>query len=258
MPFPFGEQFQERSKFDVPQRMYVEEEWPDEWKKIHYKQYPRCERLLLPEPSFLTTPLSELFLTRKSVRSFDLQDRLTLEQISTLLFHAAGIIAVAPEEGVAQRRTHPSAGARYPLEIYAAVFRSLGFKEGIYHYDVRRHAIELLAPASRLARISDALAYPWSRDATSVFFASAVSSRTTTKYGERGYRYALLESGHVMQNLSLAANAMGRCVVSLGGAAERPIESLLELDGVSESIVYSVAIGKQRGNGDPIVIHSRI
>ena len=73
---------------------------------------------------------------------------------------------------------------------------------------------------------------------------TAVFDRSQMKYGERGYRYMLIEAGHVGQNFCLTAEALGLKCSALGGTHDEPIERLLDIDGVTESVMYALAIGK--------------
>ena len=68
--------------------------------------------------------------------------------------------------------------------------------------------------------------------------------RTRFKYGLRGYRFALIEAGHVAQNLLLTATALRLGSVPLGGLFDRRIDELLDLDGVNESVLYAVSVGR--------------
>ena len=76
-----------------------------------------------------------------------------------------------------------------------------------------------------------------------LFVVSAMFWRTRFKYGLRGYRFALLECGHLAQNLLLAATALDLAAVPLGGFYDRRVDQLLGLDGVNESALYMVAAG---------------
>jgi SagB-type dehydrogenase family enzyme len=49
----------------------------------------------------------------------------------------------------------------------------------------------------------------WMAKAPVIFLITAEYKRITEKYGERGIRYALIEVGHVGQNLFLQAEALG-------------------------------------------------
>ncbi|HEX7582631.1 MAG TPA: nitroreductase family protein, partial [Gaiellaceae bacterium] len=81
------------------------------------------------------------------------------------------------------------------------------------------------------------------RDATAVVFVTSVFWRTRFKYGLRGYRFALLEAGHVVQNVLLAAAALRVAALPLGGFYDARAEKLLGVDGVDESVVYAVVLG---------------
>ena len=70
-----------------------------------------------------------------------------------------------------------------------------------------------------------------------------IFGRTRFKYGLRGYRFALLEAGHVAQNLLLAATALGLAAVPLGAFFDRRADVFLRLDGVNESTLYTIAVG---------------
>jgi hypothetical protein len=63
-------------------------------------------------------------------------------KLSSLLYHVAGIRE--KNEFMQANRFYPSAGARYPLEVYPLVFNVKGIKSGIYHYYVKNHLLEYL------------------------------------------------------------------------------------------------------------------
>jgi SagB-type dehydrogenase family enzyme len=68
--------------------------------------------------------------------------------------------------------------------------------------------------------------------------------RNQNKYGERGYRYILLEAGHIGQNIYLVSEALGLKCCALGGTRDENLEELVDIDGVTESVVYALAVGK--------------
>jgi SagB-type dehydrogenase family enzyme len=72
---------------------------------------------------------------------------------------------------------------------------------------------------------------------------TAVFPRVQMKYLERGYRFALLEAGHVAQNLLLAATALRLASAPVGGFWDDPFNELLGLDPEREAVLYSVIIG---------------
>ena len=74
---------------------------------------------------------------------------------------------------------------------------------------------------------------------------AGIFGRTRFKYGLRGYRFALLEAGHVAQNIVLAATALDVASVPLGAFFDRRTDEFLGLDGVNESALYTIAVGRE-------------
>jgi SagB-type dehydrogenase family enzyme len=126
-----------------------------------------------------------------------------LPLLSALLLLSAAVTGRAHfAEGEIWYRSHPSAGALYPLEIYLSWPGSGDFPAGLYHYDIRRPALERIAdPPGRPAGDSG-LAEP-------ELILGAVFARSVWKYRERAYRYILLDAGHLLENLRLALAGLG-------------------------------------------------
>ena len=64
------------------------------------------------------------------------------------------------------------------------------------------------------------------------------------KYGERGYRFMLLEAGHIAQNALLAANALGLGACPFGGFIDDDLDRLLGIDGLDEVSLYLIGVGR--------------
>ncbi len=158
-----------------------------------------------------------------------------------IVLHAAYGVVDEP------RRSIPSAGALYPLELYPVTARVGGIEAGVYHFDPRRHVLEVVRTGAVHGELADCCALPGLVDgAAAVVLVAAVFWRTRFKYGLRGYRFALLEAGHCAQNILLAANALGIAALPLGGFYDARAEALIDVDGVEEAVVYAVAIGGGR------------
>jgi SagB-type dehydrogenase family enzyme len=65
------------------------------------------------------------------------------------------------------------------------------------------------------------------------------------RYGERGYRYLLLDAGHVCQNLYLAAEAVGCGVCAIAAFADEAVDRLLGFDGENRFTLYLATVGKK-------------
>ena len=143
---------------------------------------------------------------RRTRRSFA-DTPLTVDQFSQILWAAQGI---TDDRGL--KRAAPSGGALYPIDIYAVAgndsVRDLA--QGVYHYDPLRHFIRKTANADARENVAVAsLRQMWIATAPVVLVLTVEYSRITVKYGDRGKRYALIEAGHIGQNIFLQCEALG-------------------------------------------------
>jgi SagB-type dehydrogenase family enzyme len=208
------------------------------------KAYPAAARLSLPPPEALTASLGEAIAQRLSCRRFA-KTALPLTRLSTLLRHGYGLgTSYRVGDWETSERPLPSAGACYPLELYLFIRRVEGVEEGTYHYCVRDSALEFLGPAPSPTAVGELfLNQPWLADAQAVVVATAVPSRLLHRYGDRGYRYLLIEAGHLGQNLALVAAATGSASLCLGGFFDDELSRVLGLDPMLEVPLYGVAVG---------------
>jgi len=245
---PLWELFHENSKVGRYTQTPSKEEVLSRMREFHeslpFEGYPRVD---LPH-SFapLSLSLEQAITARTSVRNFS-HSELTLEQIATLFFYAYGVTRKNTDTSFPRPfRAVPSGGALYPLEIFFHTASLKGHSSGIYHYNAAEHCLRHLRDGDDTQRISSALVQPeLAQGASLIIFLTAIFERSIFKYGERGYRFILLEAGHVAQNLNLVANALGLGCVNIGGYFDREIDEYLELDGITHSTIYMVAIGEK-------------
>jgi SagB-type dehydrogenase family enzyme len=197
----------------------------------------------------LKFPLDDILATRVSVRNFD-PCSLSLENLATLLHYAYGV--TRDNQGTLfprPLRIVPSGGALYPLEIFFHTIHVTGLDVGLYHYNPAMNNLRLLCNEDSTHKIADAMVYPnLAVNASVIFFITAIFDRSVFKYGNRVYRFILLEGGHVAQNVNLVANALGLGSVNIGGYFDREIDDLLGLDGITQSTIYMGALGKLSKN----------
>jgi SagB-type dehydrogenase family enzyme len=194
----------------------------------------------LPLPRYHSNvSLEESLVKRRSVRDFS-GEALTLEEVSQLLWAAQGITASWGG------RTAPSAGALYPLEVYAVVGNVRDLAAGVYRYDPKGHEVVLIAEGDVRSNLAGAaLGQTSVKDGAINLVFTAVHSRTTRKYGDRGIRYIYMEIGHAAQNVCLQATAMHLGAVPIGAFHDQDVIRILVLP-KDEEPLYIIPVGKQR------------
>ena len=216
--------------------------------------YPGRETVDLPEPEpELGVDLGAVLSRRRSVRAYD-GEPISRQELSTLLGHALGTNGPLTPDGPKVGRTYPSGGGLYPVETYLAVINGgPELDAGLYYYVPEEHALRML-DGDVTEEIVEAFEPPgemYPEDSAVCFLFTAAFWRTYAKYGPRGYRFILQESGHMCQNVQLVADAMGYGSVPLGAVHEDEINDLLSLDGVDEGLVYTAFVGSPRPDRTP-------
>jgi SagB-type dehydrogenase family enzyme len=207
---------------------------------LRYSHRPTVD---LPRPRLGPASLEVVLRQRVSQRAMSCEP-VTVNDIATLLGMAYGATQDDDDDrdADAPRRAVPSAGALYPLELYVCLRHVEGLQSGIHHYDAPRHRLDRLAtpPEPAFAAVVEQTT---AGAGAGLVIITALLYRTRVKYGQRAYRFTLLEAGHVAQNLILAATALGLATVPIGGFVDHEIEEVLGADGVSHVALYVVAFG---------------
>lgn len=209
-----------------------------------YKNYPSAPKVELPPAQKENGPfLWEVIKSRRSHRSF--QDKpLSKAQLSQLLWAAQGITARFMDH---ELRAAPSAGALYPVETYCVVHKVQDIPPGIYHFGVREHQLEEIKQGNFRQDIAKAaLDQRMTSTANVVFVWTAVFRRCKWKYHQRAYRYVYLDAGHIAQNLALAAVGLGLSSCQIAALYDDEVNTLLEVDGEEESVLYLSVVGYPR------------
>jgi SagB-type dehydrogenase family enzyme len=188
----------------------------------------------LPPPALGNVPLTAVLETRRS-RAPSAAATLGCATLASVL-----ATAYASTNG---RRPVPSGGALYPLELYAVALDVDRIEPGVHHYSPYRHRLARLGPVTR-DDVAEALVDAELATATAaVVVVTAMFWRTRFKYGLRGYRFALLEAGHAMQNAVLAAAALGVQALPIGGFYDRVVDRLVGADSLDEASLYVLVLG---------------
>ena len=210
-----------------------------------FKKYPHRQRIAMEKPSPLVSPgLEQAIARRRSIREYS-DEPISLDQLSRVLFFSGGVTGKVSGEVTIPLRAAASAGALYPIEMYPVVEAVEGLEPGVYHYDVEGHALEFLRGGRyRTQLFEDCHRQDMMLKASAIIIMTAVFGRTKIKYGERGYRYVLLDAGHLGQNIYLECTALGLGCATVGGFLDDRVNALVGVDGLQESTVYIAVIGR--------------
>ena len=211
---------------------------------------PMTDRILDLPTDFSSLPVEKDFLrvinSSKSHRVYT-QTPMELLELSYLLWCTQGVKSVRGK-AYATLRTVPCGGARHEFECYLALRNVTGLQDGLYHYLPMKHQIEFLGPKEQLEDfISRSLCeQSWAAKANAVFYYSCVFYRAEWRYGIWAHAPILMDSGHVTENLYLAATSIG-----LGGCAIAAVDppaanEAFGLDGAEETVFYAMPVGKIR------------
>lgn len=193
-----------------------------------------AKEVRLPEPKVKgSVSIEETLHQRRSVRDYK-KGSMSLEEVSQLLWAGSGKNLY--------RRTAPSAGATYPLEIYLIAGEVEGLEPGVYHYSITQHSLEKTREQDvRRGLCRAALEQRMIERAPINIIIAADYRRTTGHYGQRGMRYVHMEVGHVGQNVSLQAVALNMGTVMIGAFDDQRVKEILEIE---EEPLYILPVGK--------------
>lgn len=193
----------------------------------------------LPKPATEgTVSLEKAIAARRSVR--DYADKpLTTAQVSQLLWAGQGI--TEPRRGL---RAAPSAGACYPMSLYLVAGRVEGLEPGIYLYSPSGHLLQKKSSGDCRPGLSKAaLGQVCVGQAPAALALAADYGRIKPRYGDRSVRYTDMEAGHIGQNISLQAVAMGLGSVMVGAFDDSAVKQVLGLP-QEESPLYIIPVGR--------------
>lgn len=171
-----------------------------------FKFYPGLDTVPLPAPA--RQPEYDLSALLGMPPAPDPAEQITLVSLSEIIALTHCVTAKARHGGTDfYYRNVASAGALYPFELYVGVQGVDGIQDGLYHHTLGLGALTPLRLGSVMPLLADFLRAGDTWAATLGFFLTSIFFRSSWKYGERAYRYALLDTGHLAENLFLALKA---------------------------------------------------
>jgi SagB-type dehydrogenase family enzyme len=182
--------------------------------------------------------------SRTSGRSF-CSKAIGLSQLASLLYLGNGVRRHS-EHGTHVRiqRNVPNSGSLGSVEIYPFITNVTGIVPGIYHFDTIHHDLAQIQGGDFSTWLCERVFYQpeFSRASAALILVAAIG-RLTTKYGLRGYRLALLDTGHVSQNIQLAATGLGLQSCATAGFIDDELDAAVGVDGIERASVLVVLIG---------------
>lgn len=202
-------------------------------------------KYMLPLPKFDSgVKLEDAMAWRRSRREYE-DEPIAIAKLSKILWAAQGI----NEFGYGFRTT-PSAGATYPLEVFAIISnegvivgKTQYLPAGSYKYDHEDHSIQLIKDGDLNDELAGAsLDQEWVRKAPVNIVVCSIYERTTNRYGDRGHRYVHMEDGHVGQNIYLMAAAIDLGTVAIGAFNDEGVRNVIGAEAKEEPL-YVMPIG---------------
>ncbi|MET9605004.1 thiopeptide-type bacteriocin biosynthesis protein [Streptomyces sp. NPDC006512] len=214
----------------------------------------------LPADPLPDTSLRAVLAARASVRGA-LGGPVDAGTLGALLWHSLSESGRSEERfpdgsvRTAVHRPHPSAGALYTARVRLIVLDVAGVVPGTYDCVPERRTLRYVGPAPTVAEIKPLSTY-LSRPATDpagigidgvpvILGLYADLGLLRRRYGLRALRLALLETGHLAQNLLLVASALGLGGTTLGGFQDDLAHELLGLDDLAQPLQYLLPLGRR-------------
>ena len=165
--------------------------------------------------------------------------------LATLLRHSNAVIGSAQTpDGAFYRRAAANSGDLGSVEIFPVVLNVQGIQPGIYHFDSVQHDLAEVRSGNFGAWLREFVLFQAELSSAAVALVlTAAVGRLQTKYGIRGYRFALLDVGHVSQNIYLVGTALGIQVCASAGFIDDEVDQALGLDGLDTASMLVLLLG---------------
>jgi SagB-type dehydrogenase family enzyme len=190
----------------------------------------------------------ELLAQRRSIREFNKEKIISFQTFSELLYSAYGMSTKASlGNSAVVKRVVPSGGALYPLHIFCIVWGKIEkVPGGIYYFLKKENTIRRIKDISP-QEVSGFIAENENmiENASCLLVIVCNFKRITQKYANRGYLLALLEAGHVAQNVYLYCTEQKLAAVEISSFKDAELAKFLGLNYPEVSPLISILIGSR-------------
>ena len=189
------------------------------------------KKVSLPPPKTTgTVSFEQLLAKRRSVRKFSGKN-LDFTQIGQLAWAGQGIT-----DSATGYRTAPSAGALYPIKLYFAA------SDGLFVYDPRQHTLEETCDTDIRQKLAAVASQNVIAEAPCDIIIAGDINKLRPKYAQKARRFALLEAGHIAQNILLEAVSLQLAAVPMGAFEAKNVAAACNLPTELEPF-YIICVG---------------
>ena len=177
--------------------------------------------------------------------------------LARLLQLGAGVVRsrTLPGGDVYHFRTYSSAGALYPVELYAALSSMPGVTAGLYHFHPLEAALRPLRSLDVRAVLAEAADAPELAEAEAVFVLTGILWRSAWKYQARAYRHLFWDAGTMLANLIALAAADDLAPRLYTGFVDAEVARAVGVDGRREAPLALLAVGRaERADAAPATL----
>lgn len=192
--------------------------------------------------------MAQVFMRRRSVRSYA-DEALSLEELAAFLRLSYPQEVTCPDyrpEDRPHQQLSAWNGHVTLCRLVLLVQRVQGLAPGAYLVDERQPALRLLRldEGGAMARLLQEHCFQAEFRSAPVLALQVGSLHDAVqRYGERGYRYMLLEDGVQVQRMYLAATALKLAACVTGSLVQGEFEHWLGLDGYHATVLNAFALG---------------
>ncbi|MFN8577445.1 MAG: SagB/ThcOx family dehydrogenase [Candidatus Sericytochromatia bacterium] len=245
----FAEFYHQETKYS-PQGLSRSQRQID-WSKqpIPFKEYKKGEKI----------DLSKYISKKENNEDKSSETYKSLEKLSKLLYYTNGITAIVPYSPPLLLRAAPSAGGLYPTEIYIIAKDYLGLEDGIYNFQVKTHSLIKFWDKDVWNQLKESCFNnpSFEKSNLSIIF-TGVFFRSSWRYEDRAYRRILLDTGHVIGNMSIYSSFIGKYCNLIGAFKDKELNELLWLDKETESALAVVNLSDDKLSNQSATLASNI
>lgn len=207
----------------------------------------------LPYAGEIAMPFHEVLKARRTCRAFR-RGTVSLEQLGSILDLAASAGGDGPPSpkvrgGPPAHRPYPSGGGLYPVEVLIYPAHVNGIATGFYYYQALAHRLihrgHRHGGQGHEENLTNLLGgHPVDEAAFFLLLFLDFTRLSLSRYGRKAYRLALLEAGHIAQNVLLAVSALGLAALPLCGFDDEALTRTAGLRYPDQPVVYVLAVGE--------------